>query len=358
MNILQQVKPHEVHKHMLNNQRIQSVEPLISPAELLAQLPISLEAANIVHNGRQEIEAVISGEDNRLMIIIGPCSIHDPKAALEYAKRLTLLREQFGDRLLIVMRVYFEKPRTTTGWKGYINDPNLTGPSDFNTGRRLARELLMQINELGVPVATEILEPLNPPFFADLISWGAIGARTTESQIHREMASGLSFPVGIKNGTGGSRDIAVQAMVAARSPHTFLGIDEQGRQSQIRSSGNECTQLILRGGSDGPNFNYKTVTRAVELLNLYDLPKHIIVDCSHANADKKFQQQARVLRYVLKHRSNPDYPVSGVMIESNLKEGKQELTVPSELEYGVSITDGCVGWEETECLLKEAHRRT
>lgn len=342
----------------LNNLRIIEEEEFDSPDEVHVALPVTRKAADTVVASRQEIQNVLHGRDKRLMVIVGPCSIHDPKSALEYAERLSYVRTQFADKLLIVMRVYFEKPRSTIGWTGLINTPSLTGRADVNLGRRIARKLMLDINELSVPVATEMLDPLNPPYLSDLISWGAIGARTTESQNHRHMASGLSFPVGFKNGTGGNGDIAIDAMVTAREPHSYQGLTQTNRGAVLHSTGNPDVQLILRGGADGPNYDVDTVTRAMEILRSKQLPPRVIVDCSHANADKDFRKQLTVLDYVLKQRKkSAGYPVSGVMIESNLKEGKQALADLHELEYGVSITDGCIGWEETEVLLADAYRR-
>lgn len=342
--------------------RVVSEKLLMSPEEMKNSLPVSDIAKATVLAGRAMIEQIISGMDDRLMVIVGPCSVHDPKSALEYASRLAILREKYQTRLAIVMRVYFEKPRTTVGWKGLISSPSLDGPGDFETGLRQARELLLQINEFGLPVATEFLDPLTPPYYSDLISWGAIGARTTESQTHREMASIMSCPVGFKNGTDGSIDVAINGMTAALSPHTILAINDNGAISQLVSSGNKFTQLILRGGKrddkDNPNYKFPYVVKSIQTLQSKGLSTQLLVDCSHANAKKDFRQQSKVLEYVLEYRkSHDEYRVSGVMIESHLEEGNQAVGPLEELEYGVSITDGCVGWEETEEMLADAYRR-
>ena len=341
---------------VLENIRIREVTSVLTPAEVKQRFPLTATAAKTVQQGRQEIEAIISSRDDRLLVIVGPCSIHDKAAAYEYAERLARLRREYSDKLCIVMRVYFEKPRTTVGWKGLLAEPDLVGKTDFDKGRLLAREILLHINELGVPAATEILNPTTPQVISDLVAWGAIGARTTESQSHREIASGLSFPVGIKNGTGGSVMIAINAMLAAREPHTFLGIDsDSGTQCCFTSTGNPYTQLILRGGNNGPNYTGADVAAAVQQLRQHNLSSRAIVDCSHANAEGDYLRQAEVLRYVISHRKDVDYPVYGVMIESNLVAGKQACTDPQTLTYGKSITDACVGWEETEKMLANTY---
>lgn len=343
------------NSHMLQNTRIKKVEDVLTPAEVIVQNPLTDIAAQTVFTGRQEIENIIDGSDKRLLVVVGPCSIHDEQAAYEYAHRLQPLRVKYADKLCIVMRVYFEKPRTTVGWKGLLVNPDVVGQSDFNKGRLLARRILVKINEIGLPAVTEILDPATPQVIDDLISMGAIGARTTESQTHREMASGLSFPVGFKNGTSGRIKIAIDAMLAAREPHSFMGIEKAtGKQCHFVTTGNPYTQLILRGGENLPNYDTESVKEAVIQLKTNNLPISIMVDCSHKNAEGDYRKQHDVLHYVLKNRG-VDYPIQAVMIESNLKAGKQPEGPLSELEYGQSITDACVGWEETEEMLKVAY---
>ncbi len=309
-----------------------------------------------VVESRQSIKEILSGADKRLLVIVGPCSIHDEAAATEYANRLAGLRRQTSSTLYVVMRVYFEKPRTTVGWKGLIYDPYLNGSFAMEEGLRKARRLLLAITEMGVPAATEMLDPIVPQYIADLITWGSIGARTTESQTHRQMASGLSMPVGFKNTTEGNIQIAIDAMRSARSPHSFLGIDKDGRTAIVKTRGNPWGHLILRGGRDGPNYDPTSVAEAVAALRQADLPPAILVDCSHANSGKKFQQQEVVWRSVLEQRLAGNTALIGMMLESNLHEGSQPLPEdPTLLRYGVSITDECIGWEKTEELLREAH---
>jgi len=359
MNQPQQFETKSISSVVLKNRRVNSFDKLSTAEEIEKELRISEKAKNTVMSGRREVEAVISGEDDRLMVIVGPCSIHDPKEAIEYAERLRSLQQQYASRLLIVMRVYFEKPRTTVGWKGLISSPHLIGSADFETGLRTARQLMININELGLCVATEFLDPLTPPYYSDLVSWGAIGARTTESQIHREMASGLSCSIGFKNGTQeGEGDVAINAMVAARSEHSFLGINDKGQCGIVHTNGNSSTQLILRGSSAGPNYDVESVGRAEQALRQRGLSTRMIVDCSHDNAEKDFRNQEKVLNYVLKYRQQSGYPVYGVMIESNLEDGNQKLNTAEDLKKlkpGVSITDGCAGWKKTTKLLKNAY---
>lgn len=340
----------------LDNVRISKKTPIMTPREVRNAFPLSHKAKQTVLMGRKEIENIIIGRDNRFLMIVGPCSIHDPESAYEYAARLNELRLRYADKLCVIMRSYFEKPRTTIGWKGLMSTPSIVGPSDFDAGRLLGREILLKINELGLPVATEILDPSTPQVFSDLIAWGAIGARTTESQSHREMASGLSFPVGIKNGTGGSVEIAINAMLSAAHPHTFLGIDEEtGRQFSFESTGNQFSQLILRGGTNGPNYDVDSVVKARQALVNRGLSANMVVDCSHANAEGDFRKQYDVLQFVLKHRHSIDYPVSGVMIESHLVEGRQDPAPLSELQYGQSVTDACIGFELTKEMLGKTY---
>lgn len=319
-------------------------------------LPVTEAASETVFAAREAVEAILRGDDRRLLIVVGPCSIHDEQAALEYAGRLRVLASRVADRLLLVMRVYFEKPRTTVGWKGLIYDPMLNGSCDIETGLRVARRILLRITEQGLPTATEMLDPITPQFTADLVCWASLGARTTESQTHRQMASGLSMPVGYKNGTDGNLQVAIQAMLAARHPQSFLGLDTQGRACVINTSGNPQGHLILRGGSSRPNYDSVSIRAAIEELEAANLPPRIMVDCSHANSGKDYRKQALVLDDVLSQRVRGNDKIMGLMLESNLVEGRQELRANgSSLRYGVSITDACIGWEETEHLLWSAH---
>lgn len=335
--------------------RIESLEPLVPPARLTALLPLGEEAVQTIVAGRKAVEAVLSGEDPRVLAIVGPCSIHDLDAARDYAKRLKHLADKLADRLLVVMRVYFEKPRTTVGWKGLINDPHLDDSFDVATGLRLARSLLIEIGGMGLFTATEFLEPITPQFIADTVVLGAIGARTTESPTHRQMASGLSMPVGFKNATDGSLQAAVDAMQAARAPHSFLGIDSLGGTCVVRTAGNPWGVLMLRGGRSGSNYSPDVLAEARERLAKAGLPERIIVDCSHANSGKDHRRQSVVWRDVLRQRIEGDRSIVGLMLESNLLPGSQPVAERSTLTYGVSITDACIGWDETDALLTEAH---
>ena len=341
-----------------SNIRIRSLEPLVPPARLGNLLPLGPEAAATVLAGREAVEQVLAGNDPRVMAIVGPCSIHDPAAAREYAARLKAVADRVADRLLVIMRVYFEKPRTTVGWKGLINDPHLDGTFDVSTGLRLARGLLIEIAGLGLPTATEFLEPITPQYIADTIVLGAIGARTTESPTHRQMASGLSMPVGFKNATDGSLQVAIDAMQAAKTPHSFLGIDNEGGTCVVSTGGNPWGVLMLRGGRSGSNYSPDVMHEAREKLEKAGLPPRIIVDCSHANSGKDHTRQAAVWRDVLEQRRAGDTSIVGLMLESNLHAGAQKVSPDREkLAYGVSITDACIGWDETEALLLEAHER-
>lgn len=341
--------------HMLQNLRIKAVKKVMTPAEVMARFPLTDLAAQNVFSGRVQIEKILSRLDQRLLVVIGPCSIHEESSAIEYATKLKFLHDKYADKLCIVMRTYFEKPRTTVGWKGLIVSPDIIGGSDFDKGRMLARKILLAINEIGLPTATEILDPSTPQVIDDLISYGAIGARTTESQTHREIASGLSFPVGFKNGTSGRIKIALDAMIASQAPHSFLGLDRNGVQCHFDTTGNPYVQLILRGGENMTNYDVDFVANCVAELKSNNLPISIMVDCSHRNAEGDYQKQAEVLRYVLDNRGH-DYPVNAVMIESHLKAGRQAEGPLDKLEYGKSITDACVGWEETERMLVEAYK--
>lgn len=340
----------------ISDLHIQRIEALIAPEELQRKLPPSAAMAQTVAEGRDEIQNILGGQDSRLLVIVGPCSIHDEKAALEYAQRLKVLADNVRDRMLVVMRVYFEKPRTSLGWKGLINDPNLDGSFDISSGLYRARRLLMQLAEIGVLTATEFLDPITPQYMADLVAWAAIGARTTESQTHREMASGLSMPVGFKNGTDGNSQIAIDAMKTARAPHSFLGIDLQGRTCVVHTEGNPYGHLILRGGSNGPNYADASVKEVQSKLENAGLPTRIMVDCSHANSEKDHNRQQIAFRDVIAQRRLGNEQLVGLMIESHLSGGRQDLgDDPSQLEYGISITDACIGWEDTSTLLSEAH---
>ena len=310
----------------------------------------------VVLEGRREVEQILMAQDDRLIVIVGPCSIHDEVSAMEYARKLATLRKELSDRMLILMRVYFEKPRTTVGWKGLINDPDLDGSFDIETGLLRARKILSDICELGLPAASEILDPITPQYLADFIVWASIGARTTESQTHRQMASGLSMPVGFKNATDGNLQIAVDAMKSSRSAHSFLGLDAEGRTCVVHTKGNNQGHLILRGGRSGPNYHSESVHEAGQILVQSDLPPRMIVDCSHANSLKNYQNQPKVWRDVMDQRLSGNSNLIGMMLESHLHPGNQSLTKdPQDLKYGISITDACLGWEETEALLRSTH---
>jgi len=339
----------------VENARVLGVAPLVSPAELKARLPLSPAHARSVLAARETARNVLFGADSRLMVIVGPCSIHDPVAALEYARRLSELAPKVADRLFLVMRVYFEKPRTTTGWKGLINDPDLDDSCDVAKGIALARQLLLEIIALGLPAATEFLDPIIPQYIADCITWAAIGARTTEAQTHREMASGLSMPVGFKNGTDGDVEVALNAMLAARTPHSFLGIDQNGITSIVKTTGNPDTHVVLRGGRNGPNYDAENVRSTILRLQKYGLPTGLMIDCSHANSGKNPDRQPDVWRNVLQQRAAGTREIIGAMLESNLNAGSQPLkNGPRGLAYGVSITDACIDWKTTERLLLES----
>ena len=340
------------------NLRIRSLEPLVPPARLCNLLPLGPAAAAMIVAGRRAVERVLSGEDPRLMAIVGPCSIHDIDAARDYAARLKALAGDLADRLLVVMRVYFEKPRTTVGWKGLINDPHIDDTFDVATGLRLARSLLIEIAGLGMPTATEFLEPITPQYIADTIVLGAIGARTTESPTHRQMASGLSMPVGFKNSTDGSLQAAIDAMLAAKASHNFLGIDNDGGTCVVSTTGNPWGMLMLRGGRSGSNYSPDVMAEARHRLEAAGLPVRIVVDCSHANSGKDPTRQSIVWRDVLEQRRAGDRSIVGMMLESNIHPGSQPVQADrSKLAYGVSVTDACIGWEETEQLLLEARDR-
>jgi 3-deoxy-7-phosphoheptulonate synthase len=346
----------QTEKAKVQNVRVQSITPLGPPLEYWRRYPSTDAIKRLVAGHRLDMERIIDGEDERMLMIVGPCSIHDPEAGLEYARRLAGLAEYVKGRILIAMRVYFEKPRTTVGWKGFINDPNLNGSYDVKTGMAKAREFLLDVCQVGLPVATEFLEPFTPQYLGDLVAWGAIGARTTESQIHRLIASGLSMPIGFKNGTGGTVEIAVDGIVAARSEHVFLGIDENGIASIVKTTGNPAGHLVLRGGKTGPNYDAKSVASAQRLLEECALKPNLIVDCSHGNSIKDHRRQPMVFKDVTEQRVSGNKGVVGLMLESHLHEGNQTLgDDPSMLEYGVSITDACIDWGQTDGLVRRAY---
>ena len=336
-----------------SNLRIVETMPLITPETLHTELPLPERAAEFIARSRDEVAAILHGKDTRKLAIVGPCSIHDVKAAIEYAERLLVLREALADRLLIFMRVYFEKPRTTVGWKGLINDPHLDGSYDLPHGLRTARRLLLDLAEMGLPAATECLDPISPQYISDVISWSAIGARTTESQTHREMASGLSMPVGFKNGTDGGLTVALNAMQAAGSPHSFLGIDGRGQVSVVRTKGNPHCHVVLRGGSGGPNYEAPQIDKATQRLTEAGLNPRVLVDCSHANSHKKHENQPKVLASVKAQVRDGQSNIMGVMLESHLKAGRQDLVVGQPLNYGQSVTDACIDFATTEQALQE-----
>lgn len=333
------------------NLRVVESTALPSPRETRERLPLSEHAAETVLRGRTEIQELLAGRDDRQLVIVGPCSVHDVAAALDYATRLQALKTRLEDDLLIVMRVYFEKPRTTVGWKGLINDPHIDGSCDITAGLDLARSLLLQIAELDLPAATELLDPIIPQYISDLVSWAAIGARTTESQTHREMSSGLSMPVGFKNGTDGSLDVAINAMIAAGQPHSFLGIDDEGRVGIVRTAGNPHSHIVLRGGSRGPNFDRESIAESARALRASGAQERILVDCNHGNSGKDYRRQPAVLASLAEQIREGDTPLLGAMIESNLRAGRQDVC--EQLEYGMSITDACVDFDLTAMMLED-----
>ena len=335
-------------QHRTDDLRISGLKPLISPAVLNYFQPVTEEVSELVASARTEADAILRGSDDRLLVVVGPCSIHDPEAAIEYGKRLLPLIDQHRADLQIMMRVYFEKPRTTVGWKGLINDPHLDGSFDINHGLRVARGLLLDLARLGIPAGTEFLDTISPQFIADLIAWGAIGARTTESQVHRELASGLSMPVGFKNGTGGSIQIALDAILSASHPHHFLSVTKQGVSAIVSTTGNTSCHLIMRGGKTGPNFEAPAIEAAVRMLTEQQLPPHLMVDCSHGNSSKDYRNQPLVAASLCNQIAAGSRAIAAVMVESNLVEGNQKL-VPdlSKLVRGQSVTDACIGWDDT-----------
>lgn len=337
--------------HITDDLRIQEIKELSPPAHFSREFPVTDTAAATVYNARQAIHRILHTADNRLLVVIGPCSIHDPDAAIEYATRLVEQRKHFAKDLEIVMRVYFEKPRTTIGWKGLINDPNLDGSFQINKGLRLARELLVKVNELGLPAGCEYLDMITPQYIADLVSWGAIGARTTESQTHRELASGLSCPVGFKNGTDGNVRIAIDAIKAASQPHHFLSVTKGGHSAIFSTNGNEDCHIILRGGKV-PNYDAVSVGEAAQEISKAGLKQHLMIDASHANSNKRAENQIPVCDEIAAQIAAGDSRIMGVMIESNLVAGRQDLNNGNKLVYGQSITDGCVGWDDSVQILE------
>lgn len=348
-------------ENQVSGVNIRTIEPLLSPVALVKLYPASADMTRTVIAARERIQDILAKKSSRFLVICGPCSIHDEKAALDYAQQLQKLQVAYQDRLEIVMRVYFEKPRTTIGWKGLITDPQIDGQDDVQEGLKTARRLLQEIVAMGLPTATEFLDPIVPQYIADLVSWAAIGARTTESQTHRQMASGLSMPVGYKNSTDGNVQIALDAMQSARSPHSFLGIDETGRTAVVRTNGNPWGHVILRGGNNMTNYEPEHIARAEEKLKAAGVTPAIVVDCSHANSEKKFERQENVWRSIIAQRQSGNLSLIGMMLESNLHEGSQKLpekldgNVKANLRYGVSITDACVNFATTETLLEFAH---
>lgn len=345
-----------MHKK-LSNTNIENYHVLLTPNEVKSQIPLTKSAEKTVWKFRKEIEQILDFQDRRKFIVVGPCSIHDPAAALEYAKRLKNLSDRVQDKLLLIMRVYFEKPRTTVGWKGLINDPDMDDSFDVEKGLLIARKLLVELSELGLPSATEALDPIIPQYIGELITWSAIGARTTESQTHREMASGLSMPVGFKNGTDGNIQVALNALHSARTPHNFLGINPKGQVSVFETKGNAYGHVILRGGSQ-PNFDAESVEQVETQLKKANLPPRIVIDCSHGNTNKNYKLQAAVLENVVQQILDGNTSIVGMMLESHLSEGNQPINCQkAELKYGVSVTDPCIGWEETEQIILAAYEK-
>jgi len=338
-------------KYQTDDLRILSIKEVSPPDMVHSELPITDRASQTIFESRNAIHRILHGDDDRLLVIIGPCSIHDPRAAIEYATRLKTIRDELNDDLLIVMRVYFEKPRTTVGWKGLINDPDLDDSYHINKGLRVARKLLLDINNLGIPAATEYLDLITPQYIADLISWGAIGARTTESQVHRELASGLSCPVGFKNGTDGTLKIAVDAIRSASQPHNFLSLTKAGHSAIFSTAGNDDCHIILRGGRK-PNYDAESVDKAAAELKKAGLSARLMIDFSHANSAKQHQRQLEVADDVGQQIAGGDIRIIGAMIESHLQAGRQDVKPGAELEYGKSITDACISWEDSTRLLR------
>jgi len=348
-----QSRPRDEQAMKTRDLRVESIRPLIPPAILLEELPLAEKGALAVSQAREEVARIIDGADDRLIVIVGPCSIHDTKAGLDYARQLKTIADELAPELCIVMRAYFEKPRTTIGWKGLINDPGLDGSFAINQGLRLARRLLLELVEIGIPAGCEFLDPISPQFTSDLVTWGAIGARTTESQVHRELASGLSMPVGFKNGTDANVQVAIDAVRAAAHPHRFLGVTEQGLAGIVSTRGNPCCHVILRGGVGRPNYDAISVARALAALRDSGLPPRLVIDTSHGNSEKDYRRQPLAARAIAAQVAQGEGGIIGVMIESFLVDGRQELLDRARLVYGQSITDACIGWSTTVSLLRE-----
>jgi 3-deoxy-7-phosphoheptulonate synthase len=347
-----------MHPNLLNNVNVAALDVLLTPDDIKQRIPVTDIAAATVLAGRETVQRILDHQDHRVFVVVGPCSIHDLKAARDYARRLRDLADEVGDTLCLIMRVYFEKPRTTVGWKGLINDPYLDDSFNVAEGLQIARALLLEIAEMGLPTGTEALDPLCPQYLDDLLTWTAIGARTTESQTHREMASGLSTPVGFKNATNGNLDVAINALQSAARPHSFLGINQYGQSAVIRTTGNRYGHVVLRGGSEGPNYDTVTIALCEQELIKNKLPLNLVVDCSHANARKDPALQPLVLHDCVHQILEGNRSIVGFMIESNLEWGNQPIPVDrSQLKYGVSITDSCVDWATTAKMLREAHAK-
>mgnify|MGYP002624519980 FL=1 len=343
---------------LVYNINVVSQDVLDTPEAIKQRLPLTDRAEQTVLEGRHTVERILDRKDHRLMVVVGPCSIHDPVAAMDYAQRLKRLSDEVGDTLYIVMRVYFEKPRTTTGWKGLINDPHMNDSFDVGEGLQRARKLLSDINELGLPTGTEALDPISPQFLGDLVTWSAIGARTTESQTHREMASGLSTPVGFKNGTDGSLSTAINALLSVSRPHSFMGINQQGPGAVLRTRGNRYGHVVLRGGAKGPNYDSVTIALVEQELARQKLPANIVIDCSHANSNKDPKLQPLVMNDCTHQILEGNRSIVGVMLESNLHAGNQSIPADlGQLKYGVSVTDACIDWETTEKLLRDTRAK-
>lgn len=337
----------------LENLNVEQQEVLITPEQLKARLPVSEDVREAVNGYRETVRNIVDRKDPRLLVVVGPCSIHDVEAAKEYAQRLKRLSDDIADQVFVVMRAYFEKPRSTVGWKGLINDPHLDDSFKVAEGLHIGRQLLLELSQMGLPLATEALDPITPQYMQDLISWSAIGARTTESQTHREMASGLSCPVGFKNGTDGSLGVAINALESVASPHRFLGISPTGQVSVIQTKGNAHGHVVLRGGSSGPNYSPEHIQACEAALEKLGLTQSIMVDCSHANSNKDHRQQRNVVKSVSQQITAGNRSITGLMIESHLHEGNQNISNPDGLSYGVSITDACINWDETDSLLRQ-----
>ena len=339
----------------ITNINIRELSNLPSPEFYQKKYPSSEQQTSLIKESRKTIENIIEGKDSRLLLLMGPCSIHDTKAGIQYAEKLKELADKVSKNIYIVMRVYFEKPRTTVGWKGLINDPDLNGSYNIPKGIEIAREFLSEVTRIGLPTATEFLDPFTPQYIGDLVSWGAIGARTAESQTHRQMASGLSMPIGFKNGTGGSVQLAIDGMIACNGEHAFLGIDDDGKTSIVITKGNKANHIILRGGVSGPNYDKDSINEAQELLKKNNLVPNIVVDCAHANSNKDHNMQPIVFKEVIEQRLAGNEKIIGIMLEGNINPGNQSLGNIEDLEFGVSITDKCVGWEKTEEIILEAN---